>query len=265
MGFIEKTKNLFKDKEKILYSLGFLFFSIYCISNIMFNKKLEIVLYIVFIFMVLGGAFFINYYIPKLEEKPVYNIIKFAIFNVIISPFSFFISRYMVSSGLKLPPSDFDLTLFTIAPFVHGYVIIALLALLSLIHILYLWLKDFLYSLSKNYLNPIAQIFISIIKNDDVRPITKNNTNTEKHDKKIIFRPFAILFVCLFILDLSENKLPKNQIIRFLAYYLDYYEVPLYPNLKANQKVHLHANGIVSYAFIDGFEVTISIEDYNKN
>jgi hypothetical protein len=131
-----------------------------------------------------------------------------------------------------------------------------------------LWIKDFL-NFILQILSPVYEliksVLLSIFKYDHATSTIENSTNTEKHDIKIIFRPIAILAACLVIVIIFEKKLPKSQIIRFLAYYLDYYEAPLYPNLKANKKFRLHANGIVSYAFIDGFEVTISIEDYNKN
>jgi len=294
MVFSEKIINFFKDKENFLYAAGCLCFIIFFISNHTLSNgepKTKIALYFGLLLFFLASILFVRNSISKLDTKPV-NIIKAIILNGIVSPLSFFISRYIVSLEIGLPPSDFDLTILTIVPFIHVYVVSGILGFLSLFYLLYLCsIKPFFeFALQtytsifgiilliillfySEYLEKFEPIQVGIIimglgmlalfRDGHAVSTTKNNTN--KYDIKNIFRAFAILVASLTITDVFENKLPKFPIIRLLAYYLDYYEVPLYPNLKANEKVRLHSNGVVSYASKNGFDVTISIEKYGEN
>ncbi len=293
MTFLEKKINFLKEKENSLYALGSLCFIVFFISNLPQSSgdpKIKIVMYLGFIFFFFGSILFIRNSIYKLDKKPI-KIVKTIIFNSIVSPLSFSISRNIVSSEIGLPPSDFDLTVLTITPFAHVYVITGILGFISLFYSLYLGLiKPFFKFLRKSYtsmfgiillimflfyseylekFNPLlvgilimALGLLSLFMDSHAMSATENNANDD--DVKNIFRAFAILIASLVIINVFENKLPRAPIIRLLAYYLDYYETPLYPNLKTNKKVQFHANRIVSYASRNGFEVTINIEEYKK-
>ncbi len=285
-----KIKSIFKDAENSFYALGFIFFFIQILSSSNQKPETEITLYIGLIFIFFGFFLFVSNFILIFDKKPI-NIIKTVIFNIAVSPFSFFIARHLVSSEIGLPPQDFDLTILTIIPLIHIYVISIILALSSLLYLFWKFLTDFLKLIFSSFLNISGLIIIAFFLSNinglekidkpiilavivlipltalflDSRRKPYAEDNTAGVDTKKIVRAFAMLVVSSTIMEAYETKIPKKSVIRLLAYYLDYYENPLYPNLKLNQKVRLHSNGVVSYAIKKGFDITIRLEEYEKN
>ena len=222
--------------------------------------------------------------------------IRWIAFQFVVIPTSIFISRYLISTAIGLPPQDYNLTALAITPFIYVYVVCFIIALIPLtiiaLHLCLLLLRSFFSTWTSIFVTltgiisfsaytiepklftylqtpqPTAIYFILYglllvpLYLDAYHPLNLNKPNTWS-SYKYHLKNLSILVACILILDTFEKNLFKHGSIKLIAYYVDYFELPHYPNLKLNQKVHIHANGVISYAIKNGWDVQIRVDKYD--
>jgi hypothetical protein len=77
-------------------------------------------------------------------------------------------------------------------------------------------------------------------------------------------RMFGVLVVTVAASCLQQGNVSVvrawKPLVRKMAYYADYQSIPAYPGVRGNERVHLHENGVVSYAAMRGEHIEITVE-----
>ena len=226
------------------------------------------------------------------------KIIPWVTFQVLVIPLSIFLSRYLVSTSIGLPPQDYDLTILAITPFFYVYVVCFFISLIALIKLLLPFLGMFIGSWVNifvtvsfiimvilflndpefliNYIDQLADqpdqhyliiLLIGILGMfatflDRYKPLNLKKTDIWSAFKNNL-RNMSIIAACCFLIEFYAHVVIKSSHRRLIAYYLDYFKSPNYPGLNSSEKVHIHENGVISYAIKNGFDVQIRVDKYD--
>jgi hypothetical protein len=71
---------------------------------------------------------------------------------------------------------------------------------------------------------------------------------------------FAVAIVVAYLATVIYEPIFRHQnLVRLIAYAVDYQYAKLYPGIEPGKKFHLHDNAVVSYAELDGWDVKIRV------
>lgn len=156
--------------------------------------------------------------------------------NLFILILSTILARNLVAESLGLPPQDFDLT-------VHFFVL--LLVVPSWMFFLSLLVG--IYAVSAF----VAGFLLSVLR------------KPAKEWVKLIAHAigaFAVSWYAANAFDFfSTNTKTLHPLVRWVAYVGDFQPSFVYPGVKANERVRLHENGVISSAVIENGEVVIYV------
>ena len=285
--------------ENFISSLILLFVILYYFFLLYFRFTPKITANLSHIIATLIGLLLLALFVTSvkewLESFERNKIIPWVTFQVLVIPLSIFLSRYLVSTSIGLPPQDYDLTILAITPFFYVYVVCFFISLIALVKLLVPFLGMFIGSWVNIFVTVSFIIMVIIFLNDPEFLINSIDQLADQHYlislliislgvfalfldsykplnlKKIDIwsafknnlRNLSIIAACCFLIEFYAHVAIKSSHIRLIAYYLDYFESPSYPGLNSNEKVHIHENGVISYAIKNGFDVQIRVDKYD--
>lgn len=144
------------------------------------------------------------------------------------------LARYFVAKSLQLPPQDFDLTVSFCIFFLYVPCLALVLAAISSVAVIgiFLW-------------NVLMLVF------------------ERKLDEKLWLHCIGSLAFCSYCWAAfhftNEHANSVKPAIRFIAWVADFQPAAGYPGVKADERVRLLENGVVSAATLKGFDVSISL------
>lgn len=146
------------------------------------------------------------------------------------------IARDMVASSLGLPPQDFDVTVdvFALLFYVHAWVFVMMLLIgtAGFVLLVLAMARTITYRQVDQWASPLANAAGSLVL-------------------------AALLTVVLqSVSRVSELAYPAA---RWIAYFGDFHFIPAYPCAPQGSRVHVHENGVMSYARWEGSSLQIRI------
>jgi len=146
-------------------------------------------------------------------------------------------SRSLVASALQLPPQDFDLTVYTFAVAIYlPALAIVSAAIFMAIAVVMLFAGSFLAAFGKN----VQVLFL--------------------HG----FGALIISAILLYAVDnMSFPAHATTELVKRIAYHMDYFEIPLYPEA-GHDRIRLHENGVISVATPTDDGIAITVRQYKN-
>lgn len=260
MGFIQEIINKILNRLKLeLESLEakFYFFGIIIISVSILMFKIQNNIFIVILFLIgilLFCAGVLVWCFSLLKRKWVVNLVK--VFLVLLNVSTYFlaefISRNLIAETIYLPVRDFDFTLKILTSIFY----IPIAVYLSCI-----------------FLMVIA--FLAMIVGMIIDMVSSNLTKFKhKYELKPIYfcRIAGIVlissiahFVSSSVIIYSISSTPfVSKVIKYIAFYGDYQLMKNYPDVKEEERIILHENGVISSASQNNDEIVIKIRKFEE-
>lgn len=262
-AFFVRIKNNFLNMniEKKFYSIALIFFILFFIIGLFplpNATKVTIMSFcniIAVVLVCLGFVFWMALIIKKLWNRWIGKII-IALLNFITFFISRTFSKILIADTFGLPVKDFGMTS-------------EILTLVLYLPILFLLLSSICLLIYVLQMVCIVLLEIPLVKSILVKIFPDSNLSS----MVTLARTIALCVISgilwhvglafLFIVQ-DEKGFVKAKMMSFLAYWCDYQVMPKYPNLKENQRVILHDNGVVSYIKYnnDQGKIEIFVEKY---
>lgn len=263
MGFIQEIINKILNRLKLeLESLEakFYFFGISIISfsvSVLLMFKIKNNIFIVILFLIgilLFCAGVLVWCFSLLKRKWVVNLVK--VFLVLLNVSTYFlaefISRNLIAETIYLPVRDFDFTLKILTSIFY----IPIAVYLSCIFLMVI-----------AFLAMIVGMIIDIVSSN----LTKFK---HKYELKLIYfcRISGIVliasiahFVSSSVIIYSISSTPfVSKAIKYIAFYGDYQLMKNYPDVKEEERIILHENGVISSASQNNDEIAIKIRKFEE-
>lgn len=87
----------------------------------------------------------------------------------------------------------------------------------------------------------------------------KTNSPKEKNAYGHSLGSLGTLMILYFIYIFAANSESLHSVVRILAFYCDYESAPNYPEVKPNERIAFHDNGVISSAWHSNGDVVISV------
>jgi len=182
----------------------------------------------------------------------------FYLFHACVGFISLIPARSLVGLAIGLPPQDFDLTVLMLAAIIYPAILLMAIISVLVIGTIISWLGVGIVlaiaSTISGILVPMPWVQIRLNQWKSAR---------EKIVKQVAAKSigaFAVAIVVAYLATVIYEPIFRHQnLVRLIAYAVDYQYAKLYPGIEPGKKFHLHDNAVVSYAELDGWDVKIRV------
>lgn len=206
--------------------------------------------------MLLFGFGFVAFAVPSLLRifSSRYGVWPFVWLQAVLFPVCLGLSRGLVAASLGLPPQSFELTVTLLALLMVPLAWIFLLSLASLFAVSVGMIVGALGGL-------FAQFITAFYNFREMK--TKNVVGIRRGINSTVEHAMGYMATLTLVLGLSasyEGTLRRPDLVRLIAYGMDFNRVSNYPGIRHDRPARLLDNGKVAYAIRDGRKISIIVE-----